>query len=1131
MKTYHLPCGIKFGALNEYYGNFDSYCPSHRGKREVKPHKGKSKNYVLTDLGLVPEHVDREAGFDSEKYKEMLRKIEKEYGDKKKSRDVEVKQEKSSPPTVKRENPEEIKTRPGPKSKTIQMKKKKHEEEREEEHKYAKRKKLSASPTPVVPAQKPERRESQEEAPRRGGRERKTFGSDIYKSAKEELEAMLKKKEMVNLSDTFTNLAGTRRATKSVYNKGLEEEEDDEDTLASRRLKKIRSAKRAQVEVDDEDDDEEFKSKKSVPYTKPTRKATRKSPQSDSEEEDPKTFKKILKKKKADASESLSDDEVPPPSPLRSIRIKPLPERKQNYSSEEERRPTRSKKVLTPEREEEGSDAEETSRRKPGVKKFWSPGPQHSDSDENPGPKKVLTPGNQGSDTEGSSRRKSGTRKVGILESQESDNEEVPRRKPGPKSRKVLTPEPSASDEDQRRSPRGKKEVLQDSKVISPEETSKRKPGPKSRTPQKKGSDNEEQQKSPGARNVLVTSPAKFSDSEEETKKRPSRSPRKDAESIESIEEFLVDTRVKERKDSKDSHSGSDCGTGSKKIRLTKVKKVTVESEDDDKQRATSPPNMDFEDTEPDNITENLAQNDGFTDTSGIVSANVSDEGADLDKLNFNDNEDEHKLDLSDILTNLDVHIEKEPSWPDMEHCYKTFGSFRFTCKICSESNRNQELLEDHIKSVHKKKIPGKIIKQQEMMINIERKRLSLDERLVANQLVVAMKDNSVTQKENQGETPKKATKKRVTIDTKFLDVDPPSPTTSTSVTKEGKKKNGRREKELEAALLQDVNPLSPKTSTPLSKETKKKAGKAGKEKEPDPAELTGEKYPFFKYANDNLTDFITGKGTAKQSDKNSKSPDHDSIADNIDSLLEESPEKAIQQRSRTRERIGILYEKDDESIKEGNFENKPDVVLDKTKLPKKTLPIKSQVTELNKEVDTEPTASPQKTRQKRFESKGKHTDEKPGTEKSNDVDEEEHVADIIDILLEESISPKKTIPQRSKGKEQNKEASEDNCETLVSPQKKKLKIAKQMVKSKDESNEHEPESEPEPEPRRGGRERKTVSSDMGIYKSAKEELIQNLNKKKVNLSDTIIDQTGEDQKNKTTVGKDFILWADENKC
>merc|ERR1712129_680592 len=64
---------------------------------------------------------------------------------------------------------------------------------------------------------------------RRGGRVRKPFGSDIYESAKEELEAMLKKKEMVNLSDTFTNLAGTRRQTSSVYNKNLGDEEEEED--------------------------------------------------------------------------------------------------------------------------------------------------------------------------------------------------------------------------------------------------------------------------------------------------------------------------------------------------------------------------------------------------------------------------------------------------------------------------------------------------------------------------------------------------------------------------------------------------------------------------------------------------------------------------------------------------------------------------------------------------------------------------------------------------------------------------------------------------------------------------------------------------------------------------------------
>ena len=214
MKTYHLPCGIKFGALNEYYGNFDSYCPSHRSKREVKP--GKSKNYFLTDLGLVPEHVDREAGFDSEKYKDMLRKIEKQYGEKKK-----VKQE-NTPDARKKRQPseEEVRTKPGPKSKT----RKANEDEAEERSASKKKKEVS----------------EEREGVRRGGRERKTFGSDIYKSAKEELEAMLKKKELVNIHDTFSNLAGTRRATKSIYNKATEEEEE-EDEAASRRSKKARS--------------------------------------------------------------------------------------------------------------------------------------------------------------------------------------------------------------------------------------------------------------------------------------------------------------------------------------------------------------------------------------------------------------------------------------------------------------------------------------------------------------------------------------------------------------------------------------------------------------------------------------------------------------------------------------------------------------------------------------------------------------------------------------------------------------------------------------------------------------------------------------------------------------------------
>merc|ERR1712037_1093256 len=164
---------------------------------------------------------------------------------------------------------EEMRPRPGPKSRTIHLKKKIADEEDEERSAGKKKKEVS----------------EEREGVRRGGRERKTFGSDIYKSAKEELEAMLKKKELVNLSDTFTNLAGTRRATKSIYNKGVgEEEEEEEDT--SKRSKKGRSSRGAMGEVDDEDDEEDFRSKRqeTVSFARDSRPA-RKSPECDSEEE------------------------------------------------------------------------------------------------------------------------------------------------------------------------------------------------------------------------------------------------------------------------------------------------------------------------------------------------------------------------------------------------------------------------------------------------------------------------------------------------------------------------------------------------------------------------------------------------------------------------------------------------------------------------------------------------------------------------------------------------------------------------------------------------------------------------------------------------------------------------------
>merc|ERR1712037_1040250 len=133
---------------------------------------------------------------------------------------VEVKQENYADGRKKREtSDEEMRPRPGPKSRTIHLKKKIADEEDEERSSGKKKKEVS----------------EEREGVRRGGRERKTFGSDIYKSAKEELEAMLKKKELVNLSDTFTNLAGTRRATKSIYNKAVGDEEEKESSKRSKK--------------------------------------------------------------------------------------------------------------------------------------------------------------------------------------------------------------------------------------------------------------------------------------------------------------------------------------------------------------------------------------------------------------------------------------------------------------------------------------------------------------------------------------------------------------------------------------------------------------------------------------------------------------------------------------------------------------------------------------------------------------------------------------------------------------------------------------------------------------------------------------------------------------------------------
>merc|ERR1712130_342525 len=311
MKTYHLPCGIKYGALNEYYGNFDSYCPLHRSKRTPK---NRAKNYVLTDLGLVPEHVDMEAGFDSEKYKVMLRKLENEIEKrketerrdtsktirtdeteepphKKEKKDLKKRKEYSDEEALlkvrkKRDKSEEsseddsemTKTRPGPKSKTMIKKKKveeykavTHPESSEDDRPLSKMKKVKQT-TILKKSKKVEEKtpkqksikltirgtKSEPSAPnkREGKRVRKsTFGSDIYSSAQDELKRLLEKKHLINIDETFVDLAGTRRI-RTARTTSVADEEDDDDYPSRRSQSRSgrKCVKRAVVEVDDEED-------------------------------------------------------------------------------------------------------------------------------------------------------------------------------------------------------------------------------------------------------------------------------------------------------------------------------------------------------------------------------------------------------------------------------------------------------------------------------------------------------------------------------------------------------------------------------------------------------------------------------------------------------------------------------------------------------------------------------------------------------------------------------------------------------------------------------------------------------------------------------------------------------------
>jgi len=328
MRTYHLPCGIKYGALNEYYGNFDSYCPLHRSKRvsKTKPSK-KNKNYVLTDLGLVPEAVDMESGFDSERYKEMMKKLEREQPTKPPS-------EEKSEPTIDELLKSESKIDSPPREEVItppkKEKRRSHSSDNEVDNrqtendrrstKSAKRKsynnKMDSSEEETVEIKKrpgPKsktlyqtppnkldelREEITEEIhsdplPQREGRSKRTkkstFGGDIYKSAKDELAKLLEKKALININDTFENLAGTRRRT--VRNTSIGEDEDkegddndssNEATSRSKSRLSRRSAKKAVGEVDDEEDYGSNLFSGKVPYKK---RSTRSSPTKFDDEE------------------------------------------------------------------------------------------------------------------------------------------------------------------------------------------------------------------------------------------------------------------------------------------------------------------------------------------------------------------------------------------------------------------------------------------------------------------------------------------------------------------------------------------------------------------------------------------------------------------------------------------------------------------------------------------------------------------------------------------------------------------------------------------------------------------------------------------------------------------------------
>ena len=216
LKTYHLPCGIKNGAISEYSGNFDSYCPNHKHRRK------RGKQYVLTDLGLVPERVDEEAGdqnnvSSSNKGSSKAKsKPQEKYASEKTSERQRLREKNTS------KVPDNHKSSTdSPKPSTAR-------------HKHGKEKKKNTpEETPKRTIRKPklladyDTTGSSDEGvgSRRSRRQRKKVEplSDIYTSAKDELEKILKSK-YESIENTFEDLSGKRRNRESVNSRDSDED-------------------------------------------------------------------------------------------------------------------------------------------------------------------------------------------------------------------------------------------------------------------------------------------------------------------------------------------------------------------------------------------------------------------------------------------------------------------------------------------------------------------------------------------------------------------------------------------------------------------------------------------------------------------------------------------------------------------------------------------------------------------------------------------------------------------------------------------------------------------------------------------------------------------------------------------